>query len=40
VDAGANDATAFADRLQRQRDELADGCKDDHNIQWLGRHLV
>ena len=40
MDARANDATALADRLQRQGHEVANGGKDDRGIERLRRHLV
>ena len=40
MDAGAHDPAAFADSLQRQRNQIADGREDDRGIERLRRHLV
>jgi hypothetical protein len=40
VDARADDATALADSLKRQRHEITDSRKDDRGIERLRRHLV
>jgi hypothetical protein len=40
MDAGANDAPALANRLQRQRDEVSNGREYDRSIEQLRRRLV
>src|ERR1019366_906882 len=40
MDAGTNDTTAFANRLQRQGHQIANGRKDDRSVERLRRHLV
>ena len=40
MNAGANDAPAFANRLERQGDEVPNGREDDRRIELLRRQLV